>query len=268
MTRRWHGAGPAILLSVLLLTLAPPPPAGGAPTGGSIRGAGAPAPITGADQPSTGPSLVWARSQVRTAGLSRWSASAAAAASAAVAPAAVAPAAAAPVSAPVSVSVSAVVSASVSVPVPVPGRFRWPLDGVPPVVRRFDPPPRPWAAGHRGVDLAAPPGATVRAAGPGVVFFAGMVAGRPLVSVAHANGLRTTYEPVRSGLAAGDAVRAGDPLGVLLPGHRGCLSAGSVCLHWGLRRGDEYLDPLLLLGLGRVRLLPVAAPFPAGAAGR
>ncbi|MGX7670665.1 murein hydrolase activator EnvC family protein [Plantactinospora sp. DSM 117369] len=140
---------------------------------------------------------------------------------------------------------------------PVPGRFRWPLDGVPRVVRRFDPPPQPWAAGHRGVDLAAPPGATVRAAGSGVVFFAGMVAGRPLVSVAHPNGLRTTYEPVRSGLAAGDAVRAGDPLGVLLPGHPGCAAAGSACLHWGLRRGDDYLDPLLLLGLGRVRLLPV-----------
>nr|WP_307836864.1 M23 family metallopeptidase [Plantactinospora mayteni] len=151
---------------------------------------------------------------------------------------------------------------------PVPGRFRWPLDGVPRVVRRFDPPPQPWAAGHRGVDLAAPPGATVRAAGPGVVFFAGMVAGRPLVSVAHANGLRTTYEPVRPGLAAGDAVRAGDPLGVLLSGHPGCAAAGSACLHWGLRRGDEYLDPLLLLGLGRVRLLPVAAGRPARAAGR
>ncbi|MEQ4302340.1 M23 family metallopeptidase [Plantactinospora sp. B6F1] len=149
-----------------------------------------------------------------------------------------------------------------------PGGFRWPLDGVPRIVRRFDPPPQPWAAGHRGVDLAALPGATVRAAGPGVVFFAGMVAGRPLVSVAHANGLRTTYEPVRPVLSAGDPVRAGDSLGVLLPGHPGCRVAGSACLHWGLRRGDDYLDPLLLLGLGRVRLLPVVASRPAGAAGR
>jgi hypothetical protein len=34
-----------------------------------------------------------------------------------------------------------------------------------------------------------------------------------------------------------------------------------ACLHWGLRRAAadgyvDYLDPLLLLGLGRVRLLP------------
>ncbi|MDG4785588.1 M23 family metallopeptidase [Micromonospora sp. WMMD1102] len=151
---------------------------------------------------------------------------------------------------------------------PAARRFRWPLDGTPPVVRRFDPPPQPWAAGHRGVDLAAPPGAAVRAAGPGVVFFAGTVAGRPLVSVAHAGGLRTTYEPVRPGLAAGQPVRAGDPLGVLLSGHPGCPGAGSACLHWGLRRGDEYLDPLLLLGLGRVRLLPLAGSLPVPWSGR
>jgi hypothetical protein len=28
----------------------------------------------------------------------------------------------------------------------------------------------------------------------------------------------------------------------------------------GLRRGEEYLDPLALLGLGPVRLLPLDAP--------
>lgn len=135
--------------------------------------------------------------------------------------------------------------------------FRWPLDGTPRPVRGFDPPPRPWARGHRGVDLAAPSGATVRAAGAGVVLFAGMVAGRPVVSVNHPNGLRTTYEPVRPEVRAGDRVAAGDPLGSLLPGHPGCPTVS--CLHWGLRRGEEYLDPLLLLGLGQVRLLPVDA---------
>ncbi|MEO3744734.1 M23 family metallopeptidase [Plantactinospora sp. B24E8] len=133
--------------------------------------------------------------------------------------------------------------------------FRWPLDGTPRLVRKFDPPPRPWARGHRGVDLVASSGATVRAAGAGVVLFAGMVAGRPVVSVAHPNGLRTTYEPVRPEVRAGDRVAAGDPLGSLQPGHPGCPTVS--CLHWGLRRGEEYLDPLLLLGLGRVRLLPV-----------
>ncbi|NES28500.1 peptidoglycan DD-metalloendopeptidase family protein [Micromonospora terminaliae] len=137
-------------------------------------------------------------------------------------------------------------------------RFRWPLPGTPRVVRRFDPPPQPWLAGHRGVDLAATPGVEVRSAGAGVVLFAGTVAGRPVVTVGHADGLRTTYEPVRPGPAAGTRVAAGTPIGLLVAGHPGCLAA--ACLHWGLRRGEEYLDPLALLGLGPVRLLPLDPP--------
>lgn len=148
--------------------------------------------------------------------------------------------------------------------------YRWPLDGVPRPVRRFDPPPQPWQAGHRGVDLAAEAHATVRAAGGGTVSFAGPVAGRPVIAVVHPNGLRTTYEPVRPVVAAGARVTTGDRLGVLLPGHAGCPAV--ACLHWGLRRGEEYLDPLILLGLGRVRLLPAAGRLDqlaeASAAGR
>ncbi|MGC4890815.1 murein hydrolase activator EnvC family protein [Micromonospora sp. DT227] len=139
-------------------------------------------------------------------------------------------------------------------------RFRWPLPGPPRVARRFDPPPEPWLPGHRGVDLVAAPGAEVRAAGAGTVLFAGVVAGRPVLTVGHGDGLRTTYEPVRSRLTAGTRVDAGTPVGELLAGHPGCAAA--ACLHWGLRHGDDYLDPLALLGLGRVRLLPLD-PMPA-----
>ncbi|PZW03449.1 Peptidase family M23 [Micromonospora phaseoli] len=144
------------------------------------------------------------------------------------------------------------------------GRFRWPLDGVPQPVRRFDPPPRPWLAGHRGVDLLAPAGATVRSAGAGTILFAGMVAGRPVITVGHTDGLRTTYEPVEPAVTVDTAVPAGAALGVLLPGHSGCPAA--ACLHWGLRRGPDYLDPLTLLGLGRARLLPLGE-ITVGAAG-
>jgi murein DD-endopeptidase MepM/ murein hydrolase activator NlpD len=132
--------------------------------------------------------------------------------------------------------------------------FRWPLDGAPSVVRRFEPPPQVWSPGHRGVDLAAAPNAVVRAAGGGVVLFAGRIAGRGVVSVAHRGGLRTTYEPVEPRVTAGRPLAAGDPIGVLTPGHAGCPVA--ACLHWGLRKGEQYLDPLSLLGLGRLRLLP------------
>ncbi len=134
--------------------------------------------------------------------------------------------------------------------------YRWPLAGTPEVTRGFDPPARRWLPGHRGVDLASAPGAVVRAAGDGVVAFAGLVAGTGVVSVDHAGGLRTTYQPLAPAVAAGDRVRAGDPLGVLESGHAGCPQP--ACLHWGLRQGEFYLDPLSLLGLGRLRLLPRA----------
>ncbi|GIJ45799.1 peptidase [Virgisporangium aliadipatigenens] len=135
------------------------------------------------------------------------------------------------------------------------GAFRWPLDGTPTVVRPFAPPPEPWLPGHRGADLAGAPGAVVRAAGAGTVTFAGNVAGVGVVSVEHPGGLRTTYQPLVVTVVAGQAVEAGAPLGTLLAGHEGCPV--EACLHWGLRRGDVYLDPLALFGTARVRLLPL-----------
>jgi murein DD-endopeptidase MepM/ murein hydrolase activator NlpD len=143
------------------------------------------------------------------------------------------------------------------------GAFGWPV-APPQVVRRFDPPAQPWLAGHRGVDLAASPAAPVRSAGAGTVVFAGVIAGRGVVSVAHPGGLRSTYEPVTSTLQVGDTVARGQILGTLAAGHPGCPVA--ACLHWGLRRGTDYLDPLALLGLGPVRLLPMDGLIPAGAA--
>ena len=134
------------------------------------------------------------------------------------------------------------------------GPFRPPVEPPMRVTRRFDGPARPWLPGHRGVDLASAPGATIWATGPGEVVFAGPVAGRSVVSIDHPGGLRTTYEPLIPVVHRGDHVAAGDPIGTLEPGHPDCPAA--ACLHWGLRRGDEYLDPLLLRGF-RVRLLPL-----------
>jgi murein DD-endopeptidase MepM/ murein hydrolase activator NlpD len=101
------------------------------------------------------------------------------------------------------------------------------------------------------VDLGSLPDAQVLAAGDGVVVFAGPLAGRGVVSIAHAGGLRTTYEPVTALVHAGQRVARGTVIGVLTPGH--CVE---VCLHWGARRGAEYVNPLGLLSSGRVRLLP------------
>jgi murein DD-endopeptidase MepM/ murein hydrolase activator NlpD len=152
-------------------------------------------------------------------------------------------------------------AAATPAPVPPPARSAlWtpPLTGDLRVSRPFDPPATGYGAGHRGVDLASAAGQPVLAAGAGVVLFAGMVAGRPVVSILHADGLRTTYEPVLSSVRAGQAVARGSPIGRLLAGHAGCPAA--ACLHWGLIRGDAYLDPLLLLRPPQVRLLPLP-PF-------
>ena len=152
-------------------------------------------------------------------------------------------------------SVLALLSALfLALPAPPAVVYGWPLSP-PRVVRAFDPPPRPWLAGHRGVDLASAPTAEVRAAGAGTVVFVGAVAGRGVVSIAHPGGLRTTYEPVTATVAVGAQVARGDPIGRLDAGHPGCPVA--ACLHWGLLRDDVYLDPLALLGLGRARLLPL-----------
>jgi len=130
--------------------------------------------------------------------------------------------------------------------------YRAPVPGA--VVRPFAPPPTPYAAGHRGVDLVAAAGAPVRAAGAGVVRFARPVAGRGVVVLAHADGITTEYEPVRPLVRAGQALRAGDVVGRIAGRHAGCAVS---CLHWGARRGAAYLDPLSLLRpLGPVVLLP------------
>src|SRR4051812_25603239 len=117
-------------------------------------------------------------------------------------------------------------------PAPV-GRFRRPLKPAPRVLRRFAVGPYPWSPGHRGVDLAADAGQDVLAAGPGVVVFAGRVAGIGVVVIDHAGRLRTTYEPVDAAVRVGTRTVAGARIGTLgaWPGH--CPVS---CLHWGAIR--------------------------------
>ena len=139
-------------------------------------------------------------------------------------------------------------------------RLQWPLrPGIPVVTREFDAPSPDWQRGHRGVDLAGVPGQPVYAAGSGTVAFAGLLAGRAVVSVAHPGGLRTSYEPVYPAVRPGQLVEASSSLGRLLAGHPGCPVA--ACLHWGAMWGPaaraDYLDPLGLLAATPVRLKPL-----------
>jgi murein DD-endopeptidase MepM/ murein hydrolase activator NlpD len=129
----------------------------------------------------------------------------------------------------------------------------WPLAPRPDVVSGFNPPASPYAAGHRGVDLAGSPGQDVRAAVGGRVTYAGSLAGRGVVVVSH-GATRTTYEPVEPSVRVGELVDTGAVLGQLQLSGSHC--APTACLHWGLLEGEAYRDPLRLVGAGPVRLLP------------
>ena len=133
------------------------------------------------------------------------------------------------------------------------GPWGWPLSGAREVARPFAPPASRYGAGHRGVDLPSRPGAVVRATAAGRVSYAGLLAGRGVVVVTH-GALRTTYEPVTASVRVGATVALGEAVGALSPGHAGCPVL--ACLHWGLRRGEQYLDPVRLVQRGPVRLLP------------
>jgi murein DD-endopeptidase MepM/ murein hydrolase activator NlpD len=105
------------------------------------------------------------------------------------------------------------------------------------------------------VDLgSASGGGTVTAPEAGTVSFVGTVVDRPVITIDHGNGLRSSFEPVRSTLKKGASVAKGAVVGTLLAGHCG----SSPCLHWGVRGGEEYLNPLsFILDLRPSVLLPL-----------
>jgi hypothetical protein len=126
--------------------------------------------------------------------------------------------------------------------------YRAPSDA--PIVDRFRPPPEPWMPGNRGIDYGTSAGAEITAAADGRVVFAGSVAGSVHVSIAHDDGLRTSYSFVASAaVVATQRVRAGQVVAV----------AGGP-FHFGVRTPDDtYLDPEAVLAGAirpRARLVP------------
>jgi murein DD-endopeptidase MepM/ murein hydrolase activator NlpD len=138
-------------------------------------------------------------------------------------------------------------------------RWAWPVELPHTIVWPFIAPPTPYGVGHRGIDIAATPDSVVLAPEDGVVFFVGVVVDRPVLSMTHAGGLVSSYEPLRSTLAVGSAVRRGDPIGTLIAGH-----CAATCLHLGARLHGRYVSPIAYLGtIRRAVLLPVRARSPA-----
>lgn len=111
-----------------------------------------------------------------------------------------------------------------------------------------------WCAGNRGIEFATSAGQPVRAVAAGRVTFAGAVAGTGYLVVEHADGRRATY-----GNISGTTVDVGDPV---LTGMRLGVTAGAF--HFGLRDGDDYVDPTPLLGrwVSRARLIPIDGSRP------
>ncbi len=115
------------------------------------------------------------------------------------------------------------------------------------------------------MDFVAPAGTAVRAANAGTVTFAGSVAGTLHVVVAHQGGLRTSASFLATvTVRRGQRVAHGDVIGTTGNGpdeHVGVL-------HFGLRVGDRYVDPMVLFvpsDLTRlIRLVAVDLPEQAG----
>lgn len=157
-------------------------------------------------------------------------------------------------------------------------RWSWPLWPRPVVLRRFRAPATRYGPGHRGLDLSAAPGQAVRAVDDGIVTHAARLAGRGTVTIRHAFGLRSTYEPVRASVRPGQHVARGEVIGTVetstvvdtgtvlerSTGETGSGHCGErPCIHLGALLGSTYRDPLPLLVRGVV-LLPVPEPGPGG----
>jgi len=118
-----------------------------------------------------------------------------------------------------------------------------------PISVPFAQPACSFCPGHRGLEYQLSPGTPVQIVAPGVVTFAGMVAGIRYVVVLQTDGMRATYGMLQTAtVSRGEAVVAGQVAGY-----------GSQRLYFGLRdAADHPVDPTLLVGrlVGRARLLP------------
>lgn len=133
--------------------------------------------------------------------------------------------------------------------------WRWPVPGRT-VLRDFAVGPDRYAPGQRrGVTLAAPPGAPVRAVCAGRVTFAGRVGASGRTVSEACGALSATYTRLgRVAVRRGAYLVPGQTLGAV--GARGAVQLGARVR----ARRDGYLDPLRLLGAAEE--LPRFGPAP------
>jgi murein DD-endopeptidase MepM/ murein hydrolase activator NlpD len=116
------------------------------------------------------------------------------------------------------------------------------------LVHQFRSPNSDYSSGHRGVDYAVTEGQDLLAPSAGNLVFTGLVAGKPVVSIMHSGGYRTTFEPACSSLAKGTTVLAGQRFGTVCKKGYQSHCRPSLCLHFALKSGERYLSPLALIG--------------------
>lgn len=122
------------------------------------------------------------------------------------------------------------------------------------VLEEFDAPARNWLPGHRGIDIDAPPGSHIVAPASGTITFSGSVGGKNSVSLTLSNGVVLSFEPAISSFPKGTSIEKGATL-ALVKGHSD--HCDSRCVHWGARRGGNYIDPRTALTTVRIILKPV-----------
>ncbi len=122
------------------------------------------------------------------------------------------------------------------------------------IERYFEPPPTPYSAGNRGVDIKTQPQTPIKAPQDGVVHFSGKVANIGTVSINH-NNLKTTFTPIDPIVKTGQAVKRNQIIGYV--SNTGSHCKPHTCLHWGLIEQKKYLNPLQLLNNAKARLLPI-----------
>jgi len=137
-----------------------------------------------------------------------------------------------------------------------------PVDGA--IGRRFQAPDVDWGPGHRGIDYVVARGTAVRAAGAGVVTFAGSVGNVNAVTIDHGNGLETTYSDLDEvSVTAAETVTEGAWIGRSDLAHE----PSSIGLHFGVKLRGHYVDPELYLGdvdvASAIRLVPAIYAPPA-----
>jgi hypothetical protein len=144
--------------------------------------------------------------------------------------------------------------------------WTWPVDG--PVLRPFVFGDDPYAAGqHRGVDIGAPSGASVRAPAGGTVSFAGTVpTGGRTITIRTPDGYSVTLLHLGGiGVTRGASVAEGAAVGTI--GSSGQPGLAEPHVHLGIRLTTDangYLDPLTLLP-PRSGPAPEPEPNPAAA---